>query len=265
MVSSFAFQKWATDTWEDDYKWTLEYNGAGFETFAEQITYVDGVPENTLQRLSTYDGSNLLVERTFTKWQNDQWVNDRKLTYTHDADGLILDIITEKWAADMWNLQKKDVYEYDSADNPILITTSGYLGGDWIPVSQRISEFDSEGRVLNRLNQAYDLNNMIWVDQTLVYFYYEEFDFTVGLQDVRVEQLLCFPNPSPNGQFRLQIPELHGNALLKVYNREGQLLTLRPLQSADDTVDLSNLPNGLYYLKLDTPMQTWIGEIQLAR
>ena len=266
-VSDYTFEKWNTDTWELDYEWTLEYNADGFDTFAEQVVYVDGMAENNQQRITVYDAMNLIDTRTFTKWQNDEWQNDKKLIYSHDPDGKIIDIITEKWAADMWNLQKKDDYEHDADGNPILITTSAYQAGDWIPVSRRISEFDydldPDGFITSRLNQAYDFDTEMWVDQTLINFYYEEYDFTVGLTDQTISKLDFFPNPATSGAITLEVPGLENNAVLEIYSQDGKLQSLRPLQAGVNQIDLPGLSTGMYFLKVDTKENTWIGKLSI--
>jgi hypothetical protein len=59
-----------------------------------------------------------------------------------------------------------------------------------------------------------------------------------------------FPNPSKD-KLTVEIPELSGNNQLSISTIEGQLLILRQIKGIRTTIDISNLPAGVYFVRLN--------------
>jgi hypothetical protein len=74
---------------------------------------------------------------------------------------------------------------------------------------------------------------------------------TAGIAETSLEGIDLFPNPN-NGQFSVQLPaEMGGTAELQALDLTGRVVAHRLLHgSGRSTVDLTELPNGLYTLVL---------------
>ena len=72
---------------------------------------------------------------------------------------------------------------------------------------------------------------------------------TTGINVVKIEQTFSlFPNPS-NGNFTINNPgEL--NATVKIYNSLGEEVFSQTLNSKQETVNLSSLPKGIYFVQI---------------
>lgn len=75
----------------------------------------------------------------------------------------------------------------------------------------------------------------------------------VGIDDFEKNRLGVYPNPT-NGTLHVSLPEVHQNSRLYIYKESGQLVwTSSPLPysaTGDIRIDLKDLPNGLYYIRL---------------
>ncbi len=62
---------------------------------------------------------------------------------------------------------------------------------------------------------------------------------------------IIYPNPSPNGIFKLKSDSFNGNADLQIFNTSGKLINVQKITSASGTeIDLSDQADGIYLLKV---------------
>jgi len=64
-------------------------------------------------------------------------------------------------------------------------------------------------------------------------------------------QFNMYPNPS-RGQVTLQLPSHVNSAKLTVFNYLGKLLIQKVINSSHNTIDVSNLSTGIYFVKIQT-------------
>jgi hypothetical protein len=67
-------------------------------------------------------------------------------------------------------------------------------------------------------------------------------------------QLNVYPNPAVNS-VRLRVNDLTAGALVQVYNGQGTSVLTQSLSNAEQMVDLSTLPIGVYLLKVNNGTQ----------
>jgi hypothetical protein len=79
-------------------------------------------------------------------------------------------------------------------------------------------------------------------------------DGTCTTPALAADQLNVYPNPAVNS-VRLRITDLTTGALVNVYNGQGTRVLTQALTSADQLVDLSALPTGVYLLKVNNGSQ----------
>lgn len=268
-TATYTFEKWSQTEWIIDFQWSYSYNSNGLEELATQQVWDGAELVNKDQRASEYDAENRLTKRVFRKWQNDAWLNDKQDSYTFDGAGLLLEIVTEKWNGSAWELFRKDVFEeYDNEDNPTLVVKYAYLAGVWIPIGRSISIYDyemgDEAVLVQRLNQVLDVNTGEWVDNTQIFYYYEEFDFSANVKEP-TGKLEAFPNPSSDGHFVLDLEGVLGTGNLEVYSSDGRLITTVTVVNGRNELFLNHLGSGVYLLRLQENGKLLLGKWTIIR
>ncbi|MEO1513997.1 MAG: T9SS type A sorting domain-containing protein [Bacteroidota bacterium] len=75
-----------------------------------------------------------------------------------------------------------------------------------------------------------------------------------GQQPLSSGKLQCFPNPA-KGQLQLSLPKQLQTGQIRIYNSKGELQTQLNIPASDQpshqTLDISQWPNGLYFLQFD--------------
>jgi hypothetical protein len=77
------------------------------------------------------------------------------------------------------------------------------------------------------------------------------FDLNVSVEESQLPmqgKLLVSPNPANNSIMILGIPEVQGR--LSVYSMDGSMVISRQISSDHETLDISNLPQGLYLVNV---------------
>ena len=88
-------------------------------------------------------------------------------------------------------------------------------------------------------------------------------DNTTDLSDFNKNLLVAYPNPASDFiNFRVSGTDIHkGN--LSVTNLHGQLILNQPIL-AEETIDISQIPNGLYIYKLEFNQKSISGKIIIS-
>jgi hypothetical protein len=68
--------------------------------------------DNELLQTFTYKNSKLKTI-TFQGWENNEWVNETRLTYTYNSGGNVIEFLTEKWENDNWLNLDRTTSTYD--------------------------------------------------------------------------------------------------------------------------------------------------------
>jgi hypothetical protein len=90
---------------------------------------------------------------------------------------------------------------------------------------------------------------VVFVSSTLKSAYIEADVQTPGNPDL---QLFIYPNPT-GSTLRINTNlELGRNSVIRVYNTLGSEIFIRKINSTGETVDVSNLPDGIYLLRLQS-------------
>lgn len=90
--------------------------------------------------------------------------------------------------------------------------------------------------------------------EVTAYFTFENCSYGIEERDTD-NRVSIFPNPSSTGVFNLKIEQLGGNTRTDVYNAFGQLVFTKEYMlnrntTLRDEINLSNAPDGVYFLKI---------------
>jgi len=73
----------------------------------------------------------------------------------------------------------------------------------------------------------------------------------LGINQSKLLGFSMFPNPS-NGQVTLQLPTDTNQAKVSVFDYLGKLLMQKSVSSLNNTIDVSNLNSGIYFVRIET-------------
>jgi len=77
----------------------------------------------------------------------------------------------------------------------------------------------------------------------------------VGLEESTVREFALYPNPS-TGLFTVSLPAVDSKATIVVYNAIGNIVQSVKPTSLDTTIDLSNESKGIYFVKMQTEVES---------
>ena len=119
---------------------------------------------------------------------------------------------------------------------------------DWVGDIKNEWGYDSEGDSLFTINYVWSAENIDWQKDKSEFYYYKTLS-SVSEEDVFTD-LKIYPNPTSG---ILNISGLTQAVNIGVYSLEGKLLKS---ESRAEKIDISDLPAGLYFLKLSVMDKT---------
>lgn len=255
------------------YKTTYEYNAdASCKSIVLQakndfdLMYINVSKSVFYYKKGTNNISNLrnLIWNTKTS----KWENETKLEYYYDEKGSVSEEISWEWKTMFWEQVLRYSYEYD-ADNQLfkkLVSLPIYR--DWRNTSSvnYLREPNSSnitiesvygfwgGKAGEKLNThiAFPFNDetLIRKAQTVQLTYVPFFESSVDHTQQIKSPLKAYPNPS-HGLFYISNFDIQ-NAHWSLTTLNGSVIKTSAVQSATSLVDITDLPNGVYVLKIQS-------------
>ena len=246
VTQGMKLRKKTVSQYDDDFNlftvYTETYNLDGDTTSTTVVTY-------------TYTPSGKEEARTTQTLTEGEWVNTSIQRYLYDEYDRVVEQQNGIWSpeTDDWNINKKITFTYEPQEEGLISTVSFYKksGEEWV--------WDVFG------NQTILFGPQLKIQQkTLRYYVYEDmngqgninqFEFTysytpepVYLDIEEKGSLVCdlYPNPA-SSQFTITGKDLK---IAQVFNTLGQSVATAKGEGERLTVDISNLPAGIYFVNI---------------
>ena len=248
-------QQWGGSAWTFGYQYAYTFNANNLK-----IMEVDSTGASTERWLYSYNINNLLVDDSSQYRNGSGWSTDFNYIYTYNANNLDTSEVIQQWTGSAWAGYEKYTYTYDASNNMI-----GQIFYTWTgSATEKFQQFA----------YTYDANNFMLSDEDKQYFdagtrvilgdsTYWYFHKTTGINEVTDKlNLLVYPNPT-SGKFTIESGKLKmQNAEIQVYNMLGvQVYSKLSTLNSQISIDLSNQPNGVYFLLLKTGQGEMNGKI----
>jgi hypothetical protein len=285
-ASQMVSQLWEeiTSEWINLQRFTYTYNGAGKILTTVSEMWMGTSWMNSTRHTNTYDGSGYLVNELnetwnliSSAWQNlsqssftnnpngtpnqevsqhwetgsGTWVNIERSTYTYNGSGKILTILYESWATTTWQNLSTDTYTYD---------VSGYLTNNlsrtWVSLSssyvndnQSNYTNNNDGSIHQVVNQVWDIGMSQWLNSDRITFTYL---VTTALEKVIGEDSFCviYPNPAHDAITLKFGRNTIRDVSFTLTDNTGRKVLTGKISEETTSVDISRLPNGIYFLRL---------------
>jgi|GEM_PF-1991246 len=244
-------QKPQNNAWLNQLKYIYQYDAAKRLTIqTTQAWDINSSTWGNVQYLTnTYNAAGLRQEELVKIWTNSNWSNNLKATYQYGTDGRLENTLTEIWQNNSWNDFSQHQYEYNK-ENLVKLAEYQWMANIWQSHTLYENAYDVHN---NQTFQRYAVGERaLWRNEQQIFSFYEtltgiafgaenELDFSVG------------PNPS-TGVFTVRYSNPSDRLKrARVTDATGRLVVDLPLNSVGtETIDLSQIPDGIYQLWLTT-------------
>ncbi len=278
-------QNWDQDSniWVDDTK--KSYTLSESQLIIEKIEAgadANGGWVNFYRRTYEYnendDRISYLVE---VNTGQDEWTNHLLTTYTYDANANKTQTLIQEFNEQgAWVNKKLRTYEYDAYNNTISSLYQNADSSDWVNDKKYTYTYNENNQTLSRLQQRWDEDSNDWNNYTLYDYSYDEFynataivsllwdndtndwrnlskriyywsQFEIlNIDNVLSQKTIISPNPT-TGLISIKGIDNIEKSTATLFSVSGQYQMSQPL--TENTIDISALPNGVYFLQLKTP------------
>lgn len=253
----------SSESWEDTTRATYVYTDLGdYSSYLEEVW--NGTSwENTYQETYTYDANNFLTDILLEKWKNDDWVYYAVIYYTYDAIGGYIksrqddywNPNTESWETEFYAelavvANALDFIEYYDKDwnDTLYKFTGGY---------RELYEYYYNGQTKELTVQEWDSENSQWVnDQKIEYYWYA----ALSTNPNEYDEISIYPTPFRNN-LNIELNENINSAEIKLYNIQGQKIDTYFFDKKVNSIDLSRLKNGVYFIVYEANNRKFVKKI----
>jgi hypothetical protein len=184
---------------------------------------ISGDWKNTAQGTYTYDANNNRTSELYQHWNDSFWENGGQYIYTYDANNNMTSELDQDWNGSAFVNSSLFTLTYD-ADN--------------FTLSESYKVFNNDGTAVE------------YGDSTYYYFH-----SVLGIDDLRAQEgnITVYPNPANNKITIANNKEIPEEAIVCIFEINGQQVMYEKFQNQKlIELDVSNLSNGIYLLKIET-------------
>ena len=240
-------QYWSTEMcdWRNTYKFIFIYDVSGNFLASIDQSWDNEIYDwvNSQQYCYTYDASKNMLSQLFQLWNSgiDSWENLWNCNYTYDISGNKLLDFYQYWDSAGWSKDRKTEYEYDYISQKI--TGIHYEWTDaWIPsqpVSQSVNIF-----IFNNL--------LVSTNAYKAEAWYSSYSLGIKDKDIQSKDSTSFCSPNPAKDLVIVTNSQKKEAVLKIYNMNGQMMNEKLLSTGRNQVSVQNFTPGIYLFVLQS-------------
>ncbi len=236
------------------------------EEIRQSLDKEDSTWNNDFKDVFKYDSIQKIRIGEYYRWENSGWIIMVKYIdeYIYDGKGRMIEW---RWS----RLDDKDTipegrkkYEYFDSENKKITKNQEFKKNNWINYDRKIQVFDKKNNLVEEINQEWIDGE--WTKGEKIKYYYKKI---TDVERYKTEEniILIYPQPAEEiihfkffvkvvKQTRLSIHDLTG--------KEKLIRTINPYEIVK-SVDISGLPEGFYFLKLNLEDQTYTKKFIIKR
>ncbi|MBL7818598.1 MAG: T9SS type A sorting domain-containing protein [Saprospiraceae bacterium] len=267
-----------TQSFGSQYRNLYAYNALNYiTTDVYQIRSSTTVPyENSYRKTYTYNSNNLLIQYLKEDWRDNAWSFSEKEIYTYNSSNRITQTLNISNPSD----STKFDYTYNTQNRLSNMVGSSWSNQRWNQIgSLNVTSFNAKNRPLTvefsdirpsfgRYDFAYYTTGDTLLRQFTeqyrqtttnpwVYDFRSTFEYcgqapNVAVETISIGDIKLMPNPVTY-QLNIQLSDPSVTVhQLSIYDIAGHIILSKISNSATTTLDIANLPTGLYLLKIET-------------
>lgn len=198
-------------------------------------------------------------------------VNGQRNTFTYNSDDLLLVDITELWTNNAWENNHRIEYSYNSDGLPDTVSSGNWNGSNFNSGKSRsFFEYNQYNLLYRRISQTFNIGYQDYSRETYLYTYYSVDtvpEDTTGIigdfdpSDPDQAFVQVYPNPATTN---IRVLNLGTSALqLSLYDLNGHLVLTEETTRKQHTINVSDLPPGLYLLLVESNEQRMVKTISI--
>lgn len=191
--------------------------------------------------------NSLIVNYTWDE-TNDVWANADSSLFYYDKTGLQTKMVKYTWSSNAWHGSENKESGYNDKGQLTLSTNYLWKTDNWINNSQEKITFNSSGTEVYHENADWNVTAGSWLSNKIIRYYYTPYIGPSGIATIKSDKKLkVYPNPT-SGKIVFDMPPDINSTRIDVYSSTGVLVQSKNITSS--TADLSDLNNGLYFIKI---------------
>jgi hypothetical protein len=244
---------WNGNDWEFFAKTEYAYDANHFLTFESNLTYDTEISSWVTNTQITYTNDNDGNQLQYILQQSDGagWINAERLTQTFSTANKILSSISQTWTTDLqWLNSNKSLYSYDINDFLIHGQFQNWQtdSNSWLDSQHHDYTNNPDGTVSEFISQQW--NGSVWANFQRAVYTYE----VLGVAKNEMPSFDFYPNPVKDF-VQISIVE-NVPARFTIIDLNGKIIRNLPISNKNTTVDLQELPTGIYLLLLEQQGKT---------
>jgi len=262
--------------WQHHYQYNNSYNNANnlvrVSAPTLRMSFLYDINGNVLSRVDTiydfspgsgwvgsekYDftyGGTRLLSYTVQVPVNSFWTNRDKFEHTYNGNNLDYTVVYS-WNNNAWETKGKHVFTYDGNGNKIQDEwqTWDAATSSFKSTSRKVWTYNNFGQPLTYYSETYNAAAGSWssvTDDFLYRYYYQAF-VAAPVNDLPdVVNARLYPLPAQN-VLNVDFGDNSIKGILSVFDVQGRTVKTQNVSgSGHESIDVSNLPAGAYYLRL---------------
>lgn len=197
----------------------------------------------------SYTPSGQLEAQITMSPQNGEWVNKNIMHYIYDDTDRVVEQLYGEWSAENgeWDINRKVTFEL--SDDGVTYTVAFYSKNDdeWgrgVFGGQTIffgSALANQQRTM-RFYRNEEYNGLGLINEFEITLVYTEEPNYLDVSSDKVSAICVYPNP---GKGNLKVEAHTEDAVIRLYNQQGQLMTARPFDFSAE-ISTEGWPSGMY-------------------
>ena len=191
------------------------------------------------------------IDWTAVKSRSDQTLNGRAIAIALLRDGAVGSMNSSTFANGIGSLTASTMRVFGGGSGTLNILVNGNVVGT-LPYSDAaqtttISNIDIEGNIEIKIIRAGQEEDRVIIDD-LTWTCYT----TLSTPEENLKNLTIYPNPTNGNALYFNFTK---DVTIRMYNVLGKLVKTNKISSENNNIDISNLPKGIYLLKINSENQ----------
>lgn len=235
--------------------YTYDESGNQLEYLSQRWNSDNSVWDDNYLFVYEYNLEDLMSMHTWKRWNSDDsaWRNSEKSIYSY-TDGKLMEI-DSKW----WNNPNEEWYNYGLTE--YVYGTNGlrdkrvYQKFDvtddiYINNNRNLYIYDELGNEIEYHYDTWDVEGAVWKPKNKDLAYYSQHDIANGVIQKLNQAAFIYPNPTEN---EISVANISEPSIVSIHNINGKLLLVDKVDTNSNSINVSQLPTGLYLIKINNP------------
>lgn len=188
-----------------------------------------------------------LVANYSWDYVNEILVNSDSTLFYYNGSGQLTKTVQYIGASNTKGFQKHE-FEYNTNGQLTLTNISKWETDSWVNNSRELVTYNLSGTEIYHENADWNATSASWLPNEIIRYYYTSYNDPNGINTaISDRKFRIFPNPTA-GMITFDMPPNTNSTRVEVYSSTGVLIQSKNVSSSS-TIDLSDLNNGLYFIK----------------